>query len=375
MKPAFFLIPIKIMLFGSIFICFKTQAQNGLGLKILLEQLDKSGPENKGSSPDYSQEIFWAATPFKKDASDFVPKGIAVNSQEKQVDVFFIHPTTYITANGNEYDGEDLRKSPLKAVKALKNSPWNADLSDNAVNTRTDSLSLKIQASVFNGSCRIFAPRYRQANLKAFIVSKESENARKAFNLAYSDVKTSFEYYLKNYNNGRPIIIASHSQGSLHAIRLLKEFFEGKTLQNKLVCAYVIGHPIPPNTFSKIPVGENRYQTGCVVSWQTFNANASPEENLINTRGNMIAVNPMTWTTSHDLAPASLNKGILTGSGNIIPGNISCQLDQYNFLQVQYPDTLNNWLKNADNFHKWDYNLFWMNFRENVAMRISSFYK
>ncbi len=41
-----------------------------------------------------------------------------------------------------------------------------------------------------------------------------------AFDLAYEDLKTAFENYLKHYNKGRPIIIASHSQGSLHALRL-----------------------------------------------------------------------------------------------------------------------------------------------------------
>ena len=61
-----------------------------------------------------------------------------------------------------------------------------------------------------------------------------------AFELAYQDVKKAFEYYLEHYNNGRPIIIASHSKGSTHTIRLLKEFFDGKQLKEKLVMAYLI---------------------------------------------------------------------------------------------------------------------------------------
>ena len=53
------------------------------------------------------------------------------------------------------------------------------------------------------------------------------------------DVKAAFQYYLEHYNNGRPIIIASHSQGTTHAKRLLKEFFDGTALQHQLVAAYL----------------------------------------------------------------------------------------------------------------------------------------
>ena len=60
---------------------------------------------------------------------------------------------------------------------------------------------------------------------------KDTSKAGKAFDFAYEDIKKSFEYYLQHYNNGRPIIIASHSQGTTHALRLLKEFFENKPLQ------------------------------------------------------------------------------------------------------------------------------------------------
>ena len=69
-------------------------------------------------------------------------------------------------------------------------------------------------------------------------------------------MKAAFEYYLSNFNNGRPFVIASHSQGSYHAERLIKEYVDGKTLQNKLIAAYLIGRPIPPDAFKNIRATE-----------------------------------------------------------------------------------------------------------------------
>ena len=146
---------------------------------------------------------------------------------------------------------------------------WNANIDDSKINSKTDKESILYQATVFNKYCRIFAPRYRQANLDAFY-TKNKKAANAALDTAYQDVKNAFEYYLKHYNNGRPIIIASHSQGTWHAGRLLKEFFEGKPLQKQLVCAYIIGLPVFTNYFSELKPCEDSTSTGCFVSWRTF---------------------------------------------------------------------------------------------------------
>ena len=153
----------------------------------------------------------------------------------------------------------------------IKNCPWDGMqilIMKNSTKKQISQLYL-YQASVFNKYCRVFAPRYRQANLQAFYTAdKEREEA--AFDTAYEDVKAAFIFYLKNYNNGRPIIIASHSQGTLHAGRLLKEFFEGKPLQKQLVCAYIIGLPVFSNYFTLLKSCEDSTATGCFISWRTF---------------------------------------------------------------------------------------------------------
>jgi hypothetical protein len=70
--------------------------------------------------------------------------------------------------------------------------------------------------------------------------------------MAYSDVKKAFEIYLKKYNNGRPIIIASRRQGPARTKFLLGDFFDDKPLRQKLIAVYVAGTVMKPNLFKTI---------------------------------------------------------------------------------------------------------------------------
>ncbi|GIR73695.1 MAG: hypothetical protein CM15mP76_04220 [Prochlorococcus sp.] len=71
------------------------------------------------------------------------------------------------------------------------------------------------QASAFNGSCNIYAPEYRQATYFSFF--DKDDNGKKALDLAYEDIENAFNYFLEFFNNGKPFIIAAHSQGALHS--------------------------------------------------------------------------------------------------------------------------------------------------------------
>jgi len=159
--------------------------------------------------PDYSNLYYWASHPWKWDPADSTPRPLLNEKKDSVADVFFLHPTIY-TSNKKFED-------------------WNAAIDDAYNNAKTDYSSILYQASVFNQHARIFAPRYREAHIKTFYL-KDSEQQQKIFELAYQDIKSAFEYYLKTWNQNQPIIIASHSQGSKHAERLLKEFFENKPL-------------------------------------------------------------------------------------------------------------------------------------------------
>lgn len=301
--------------------------------------------------PDYSNIDYWASHPWKIDAADNIPKSILNKNIDSLADVFFLHPTTYIS---------------------LKNSTgWNADINDVELNKKTDRSSILYQASVFNEHCRIFAPRYRQANFKAFFI-KDSLKAKIAFDSAYEDVKTSFEYYLKHFNNKRPIIIAAHSQGTLHAARLLKDYFENKPLHQQLVAAYIIGLPVFDNYFKVLQPCKDSSQTKCFIGWRTFKEGYLPRfvrrENL-----KAYVTNPLMWTMDENLASSTLNKGgILRDFDKVIPELVNARVHK-NILWVNKPKFFGSIFLTTKNYHIADYNFFYMNIRENVAARIKNY--
>lgn len=309
--------------------------------------------ENKSHLPNYSDLNYWAASPFKYDPSDNIPKGSDDRTNDSIADVFFIYPTTYTDT-----------KMP---------SGWNADIDDKSLNQKTDNSTILYQASVFNKYCRVFSPRYRQANLKAFFTNKE-DSAENALDTAYEDVRNAFEYYLQHDNHGRPIIIASHSQGTLHAGKLLKEFFENKPLQKQLVCAYIIGLPVFTNYFSELKPCDDSTATGCFISWRTFEegyvAPYIQKETL-----KAYVINPLTWTMDTTFASASLNKGgILRNFNKVIPGLVHAQIHG-NILWVNKPKFFGSIFLKTKNYHIADYNLFYENIKENVGTRIRAFLK
>lgn len=315
----------------------------------LLENIKIS---ESGLSLDYSDIKLWAAHPWKKDFSDSIPKDLMKDyAKDSLVDVFFIHPTTY---TDEVFSG------------------WNADINDSVLNDKTDKTTILYQSSAFNEKCRVFAPRYRQAHINAFYI--DSDKALPYFELAYTDIKNAFENYLKYYNNGRPIIIASHSQGTKHAGRLLKEFFENKPLYKKLVCAYIIGMPVPEKYFSNIPVCKEVNQTGCFVSWRTYKEGYIPEV-IKNESFKSIVVNPLTWSVDEGYASKKMNKGaIMKNFNKVVPEVVDAKIEG-NVLWSCKPDVFGKIFFTQKNFHIGDINLFYVNIRENVRIRIDEYLK
>jgi hypothetical protein len=308
--------------------------------------------ETKVKKTNYSDINNWAAHPWKKDLSDSISDGIKDRRiNDSIVDVFFIHPTTYLD---KEFNG------------------WNAKISDKAINDKTDQTAILYQASAFNEQARLFAPRYQQVHINGYYINPDI--AKDYFEIAYNDVKEAFEYYLKYFNNGRPIIIASHSQGTTHAGRLLKEFFDDRPLQKQLVCAYIIGMPIPDHYFPTLKPCINENQTGCFVGWRTYKNGYVPK--LIQEESfKSIVVNPLTWTTDETFVSAKLNKGgILQNFKKIVPKVVDAQVHQ-NVLWACKPNVFGKFFFTKKNFHIGDINLYYMNIRENVRTRIDSFNK
>lgn len=304
--------------------------------------------------PDYSNLDHWAAHPWKKDPADSIPAPLRKEERDTIADVFFIHPTTFT-------DKEDVAKA-------------NATIDDPYINAKTDYSTILLQASAFNQYGRVFAPRYRQAHIGNFY-SADTVAASRALALAYQDVRTAFLYYLEQYNNGRPILLAAHSQGALHTIWLLKEFFEGKPLQNQLVAAYAVGWPLQLKALSSIPICATPEQIGCVCSWRTFKTGyLTPGVTKENARGDSVLVtNPISWTTDITFVGRTRNKGaILTKFNKIFPTPADAQISN-GVLFTQKPTFPWSFLYKTNNYHIGDINLYYINVRENVAMRVHAF--
>jgi hypothetical protein len=199
--------------------------------------------------------------------------------------------------------------------------------------------------------------------------------ATAALKLAYSDLKIAFQYYLKNENKGRPVIIAGHSQGALHALRLLQEFFDGLPLQKQLVCAYIPGYRIKKEDFKNIPASENPEQTGCFAGWRSYVKGEIPKK-IEPENGNSVCVNPLTWSTSTEWASPALHKGIMLGFESIIPNTLSAGIEPATkILWVDVPSQVLENLEHKKDLHIYDINLFWMNIHENVKLRVDEWYR
>lgn len=326
----------------------------------------------RSSAPVYSDIKNWAAHPELQDNSDILPDiPFSVHKSPVVVDVFFIHPTTYYSSNN-----------------------WNQPLDDKEANNLTDDWVLLNQASIFSSCCFVYAPRYRQATLYS-VLSNDPDGDR-ALDVAYQDVKASFEYYLNNYNQGRPFIIASHSQGAWHALRLLEESQFQQELRQQLIVGYLVGMPLPMDKFSRsleeLPLCEEEKQSQCIVTWNSVSESADVsfyyqyarvkyKQFYESNQGKKLScINPLTWSTNNKPAASSLNLGGVNFNRNRSyrpkpdEGLVAAQCID-GILYITEPKTSGyNWLMfGKGNYHMHDYDLFHMNVRTNVGVRINSY--
>lgn len=305
---------------------------------------------SSAASPDYSLIQNWAALPTLKDSADIVPIASWKDEQStSQADVFFIHPTTY--------------------TGRVKHHQWNADLSDKKLNLTTDKSTIRYQASLFNGAGKIYAPRYRQANLKVFYALDKSPELKSSLDLAYADVKAAFQYYLNHYNQGRPFIIASHSQGSLHASHLIRELIDGTPLQDKMIVAYMPGWPLKDDEYKSVKPCKYPDDTGCFCSWRTFREGFIPPK--IHYPGqNIVVTNPVTWSCDQPSCSQDVQiGGILRNITTLMPNLVHTEIYE-DLLWVNKPVFPGSFLFTRKNYHIADYNLFYADVRKNAQDRV-----
>ncbi|MDP1025946.1 DUF3089 domain-containing protein [Sphingomonas sp. KR1UV-12] len=322
----------------------------------------------KAESHVYDDRRLWLARPDKPgNPALWVPAGYTPGPAGKGAAIFFIHPTSYVSRDH-----------------------WNAPINDPETNDRA-ALFLRGQASAFNGVGEIWAPRYRQATFGAFLTS--AQDAERALQAAYRDVETAFASFLRQVGPTRPIILAGHSQGGLHLTWLLRDkVATDPKLARRIVAAYVVGWPVSRTAdLPKMGLPECRTaaQTGCILSWQSFAEPADPSlivDTYDRTRGftgqprqgtPMVCTNPLTGTAD-GAAPATANLGTLFPSADlstatIEPGRVPAQCQGRGFLMIGAAPDVGPYVLPGNNYHVYDYSLFWANVRADAERRLAAF--
>jgi len=317
-----------------------------------------------GDGPDYGRLDSWIARPgIGEDPSRWLPDGLTATDAARPAATFFIHPTTY-----------------------LERDRWNGPLDDRQSQDRA-ALFVRSQASAFNGLSDIWAPKYRQAAFGAFLLN--SDDANRALDLAYSDVSRAFDAFLKVQPAGKPLILAAHSQGSLLLLRLLEDHKEA--LNGRVVAAYLAGWPV--GIQSDLPATGMQpcirpEQAGCVLSWQSF---AEPANSSLvtgawigtlgltgakRTRDDMLCVNPVSGTLDGRSLPrdnpATLIPSTDLASATFASGQVGARCEKGILLIDGAIPAMGPYVLPGNNYHVYDYALFWGAVRRDAERRLAA---
>ncbi len=325
----------------------------------------------------YADRGLWLVRPDIEDApSDWLPQGYGeplaalpadMAGSGERIPVFFVLPTTY-------YD----------------NDRWNAPFHSEAAMERQNAFAAS-QASVFNEIGELWIPHYRQAAIGVFLT--DQPEAAEALGYAYRDVETAFAYFLSQIGEDSPFIVAGHSQGALHLLTLLAGRADAAELRDRIVAAYLVGWPISVGAdlpALPLPACDRPRQAGCIVAYQSFAEPADPEQFLRRYEASTgltgesragtptLCVNPITGSRDGS-APAGDNRGALLpdddlGDARFEAGLIPARCDDLGLLLVgSPPDDYGEYVLPGNNYHVFDYMLFWENLRDDVARRAAAY--
>jgi hypothetical protein len=284
--------------------------------------------------------------------------------------VFFIHPSSYI---------------PLALTEEAN---WNAKPGDRVAEDRA-RLFIRGMASAFNRASEIWVPKYRQAVAGAFLTDRPE--AQRAIDAAYGDVREAFRVFLASVPKERPIVLAGHSQGSLHALRLLRDEIAGRPVQARVAAVYAVGWPISIEhdlPALPVPACAAPAQAGCIVSWNSFAEPADPTMLLSRYSrtpgfdgqprgdGPILCVNPLTGTPN-GAAPANANLGTLVprndySGGDLVIGAVPARCNEQGLLLIGDPPQMGEGVLPGNNYHVYDIPLFWKSLQRSVVRRVNA---
>lgn len=310
---------------------------------------------NTKQNVDYADSYNWVSRP---------------STINKKVDVFYVYPTIYVGKN-----------------------PQNMNISDSSLRENARGL-LIAQAGVYSPYANLFAPFYRQQS--AAMQSMEAGNGGKdaykdpVFQVGAEDVERAFDYYLEHLNPDRPFILASHSQGTMTLINLMRKRFNDTDLQKRLIAAYLIGYSITPDDLKKYPwmkLAKGKYDTGVIITFNTEGPEAGPSPVLL---PGAAVINPLNWRKDSTPADRSANLGakffndtngeLIEEIPNFAAAHIDIQKGVLVVTDMKTPKSekidlihMGRWSEGV--YHRYDYAFWYNNLQQNVSDRIDSYFK
>ena len=238
------------------------------------ECLGQSQPQATPSTPqpknDYGKGETWLCRPGRQDACavDLSTTIVSVAGKltvekwtanpKAPIDCFYVYPTV--------------------SNDQTANSDMNAGPEELGV--------IRSQFARFGSECRVYAPLYRQVTLTALRAGIAGRPMAVDRALGYSVVVDAWKYYLEHDNQGRGVVLIGHSQGSGVLTQLIKNEIDGKPVQDRLISALLLGTTLPVpkgkdvgGAFQHVPVCRSASQTGCVIAYASFRADAPPPAN------------------------------------------------------------------------------------------------
>jgi len=274
----------------------------------------------------------------------------------KDVDVFFLCPTAAVLAEG-ECATIDEMKELAPSVRAS-------------------------MASAYETCANVYMPYYRQIPFcRVPPFNRDGIKYRKALqdNIPYDDVQAALDYYFENYNNGKPFILAGHSQGSCMSLVVLENYMkEHPEYYKRMIAAYVLGWApsreyLASNPHLKFAEGET--DTGVIVSWNIIGPGAV--ERTIVVPENAVVINPINWKLDDTYAGPEENRGSFIDGKNLMNyADAKINLEkgyvesntELEYLVSPIPNILGD-----KSLHNGDYALFYNNIRENAIARVNAY--
>ncbi|WP_239466186.1 DUF3089 domain-containing protein [Bacteroides gallinaceum] len=301
-------------------------------LLLALVSCEKDSSAPASPTIDYSDNRCWFEN--KQDATG------------KDVDLFYVVPTCI-------WDYTD----------SLGQTRHHMDIFNTEQRALTDP-SIQLAKSVLADSCNFFSPYYRQISMDSWL-TLDTALIEERFKLAYQDVADAFHYYMEHDNQGKPFILAGHSQGAKAVIELLKREMT-PDISRKLIATYAIGYTVTPEElagYSTLRPAQDSIDTGVLIG---FNSVTRPDAVSPLFRDNVVCINPVNWRT--DATPATSYQGFTVAQDTTIHTLIVTGINEEQYFIPSVAALLPK-----GNLHVQEFNLYNEDLRKNVLQRIRAF--